>query len=101
MSGELLIQFPRATVAEVPYTFGARHSGASKAGVKEGVAYLSRLARLRPRRVVPPGGCSAIPSRLQAGRTTLAPEHSYPTGRTTTCGAGIRSRISIARRGSA
>ena len=28
-----------------------------------------------------------------------APEHSYPTGRTPTCGASIRSRISIARPG--
>ena len=94
---ELLVHCPQATVAEVPHTFGARHSGVSKAGIKEGVTYLSRLARLGPRRVVLRGGRSASPSRLQAGRTAVALEHSYPTGRTPTCGAGIRSRISIAR----
>ena len=96
---EIIVHCPQATVAEVPYTFGSRHPGVSKAGIKEGVTYLSRLARLGPRRVVLRGGRSASPSRFQAGRTAVAPEQSYPTGRTPTCGAGIRSRISIARPG--
>jgi hypothetical protein len=95
---EFLVHCPQAIVAEVPHTLGARHSGVSKAGIKEGVTYLSGLARLGPRRVVLRGGRSASPSRLQTGRTA-APEHSYPAGRMPTCGAGIRSRISIARLG--
>jgi dolichol-phosphate mannosyltransferase len=44
---ELLARHPEATVAEVPFTFDVRHSGASKAGLKEGITYLSRLAELR------------------------------------------------------
>lgn len=44
---ELLARHPEATVAEVPFTFEARHSGASKAGLREGVTYLIRLAELR------------------------------------------------------
>jgi dolichol-phosphate mannosyltransferase len=44
---ELLVNSPQASVAEVPYTFDARHSGASKAGIREGLTYLSRLAELR------------------------------------------------------
>jgi dolichol-phosphate mannosyltransferase len=44
---ELLVNSPQATVAEVPYTFEARHSGASKAGIGEGLTYLRRLAELR------------------------------------------------------
>jgi dolichol-phosphate mannosyltransferase len=44
---ELLARHPEATVAEVPYTFDIRHSGASKAGIKEGITYLRRLAGLR------------------------------------------------------
>ena len=96
---ELLVHRPQATVAEVPRTFGARHSGVSKAGIEEGMTYLSRLARLGRRRVVLRGGRSASPSRLQAARTAVAPEHSYPIGRTPTCGAGILPRISIARPG--
>jgi hypothetical protein len=84
---ELLVHCPQAGVAEVPYIFGARHSGVSKVGIKGGVTYLSRLARLGPRRVVLRGGRSASPSWPHAGRTAVAPEHSYPTGRTPTCGA--------------
>ena len=38
---------PQASVAEVPYTFDARHSGVSKAGIGEGLTYLRRLAELR------------------------------------------------------
>jgi dolichol-phosphate mannosyltransferase len=44
---ELLARHPRATVAEVPFSFEARHSGVSKAGLKEGFTYLRRLAGLR------------------------------------------------------
>jgi len=44
---ELLVHNPRASVTEVPYTFGARHAGASKAGLSEGLTYLRRLAGLR------------------------------------------------------
>jgi len=44
---ELLVHNPQATVAEVPFTFEARHSGDSKAGIREGLTYLSRLAELR------------------------------------------------------
>jgi dolichol-phosphate mannosyltransferase len=44
---ELLVHNPQATVAEVPFTFDVRHSGVSKAGIREGLTYLSRLAELR------------------------------------------------------
>jgi hypothetical protein len=44
---ELLVSSPQASVAEVPYTFDARHSGVSKAGIGEGLTYLRRLAELR------------------------------------------------------
>jgi dolichol-phosphate mannosyltransferase len=54
---ELLVHHPRASVAEVPFTFDSRHSGVSKAGIREGLIYLNRLAKLgiqarraRPRR---------------------------------------------------
>ncbi|HUK72323.1 MAG TPA: glycosyltransferase [Streptosporangiaceae bacterium] len=67
---ELLVHSPQASVAEVPYTFGVRHSGVSKAGTRDGVTYLRRLAELRaqarraPRRSRPqhapaPGGPGA------------------------------------------
>jgi dolichol-phosphate mannosyltransferase len=57
---EMLAHSPQASVAEVPYTFGVRHSGVSKAGITEGLTYLRRLAELRaqarraPRRSRPP-----------------------------------------------
>jgi dolichol-phosphate mannosyltransferase len=44
---ELLVHNPRASVVEVPYTFDARHAGVSKAGLSEGLTYLSRLIQLR------------------------------------------------------
>jgi len=44
---ELLVHSPQASVAEVPYIFGARHSGVSKASIKEGLTYLRRLTELR------------------------------------------------------
>ena len=44
---ELLVHNPQASVAEVPYTFGGRHSGVSKAGTREGLTYMRRLTELR------------------------------------------------------
>lgn len=44
---ELLVQHPRASVAEVPYAFAARYSGDSKASLREGRTYLTRLIELR------------------------------------------------------
>jgi dolichol-phosphate mannosyltransferase len=73
---ELLARHPQATVAEVPFTFETRHSGASKADLKEGVTYLSRLAELRaqarrapqrPRRRLVPAACGANADRPSAG----------------------------------
>jgi dolichol-phosphate mannosyltransferase len=73
---ELLACHPQATVAEVPYTFDVRHSGASKAGLKEGLTYLSRLAELRakarraphrPQRRLVPAACGASADRPSAG----------------------------------
>jgi dolichol-phosphate mannosyltransferase len=46
---ELLVHSPQASVAEVPYAFGARQSGVSKAGLSEGLTYLRRLIELRAR----------------------------------------------------
>jgi putative flippase GtrA len=37
----------RASVREVPYEFGVRHAGESKASVREGLRFLRHLARLR------------------------------------------------------
>ena len=64
---ELLVHSPQASVAEVPYTFGVRHSGVSKAGIREGLTYMRRLTELRaqvrgaprrsrPQHVPAPGG---------------------------------------------
>jgi len=44
---ELLVRHPALRAAEVSFSFGERRSGRSKAGVREGVRYLSLLARLR------------------------------------------------------
>lgn len=78
---ELLAYHPRATVAEVPYTFEARRSGQSKAGFKEGLTYLSRLAELRararsapqrPRRRLVPAACRASADCPSAGAAVTA-----------------------------
>jgi dolichol-phosphate mannosyltransferase len=78
---ELLARHPQATVAEVPYTFETRHSGASKAGLREGLTYLSRLAELRvqarraplrPRRRIVPAACGAGADRPSAGSEVTA-----------------------------
>ena len=44
---ELLVRHPDLRAAEVSFTFGERRFGRSKAGIREGVRYLSLLARLR------------------------------------------------------
>jgi dolichol-phosphate mannosyltransferase len=85
---ELLVHHPQASAAEVPYTFDTRHSGASKAGMREGVTYLRRLAELgaqarrapqRPRRqLVPAAGRASADSPSAAPKVTVtasAPSH--------------------------
>jgi putative flippase GtrA len=44
---EILVRHPAARVAEVAYTFGPREAGRSKASVKEGLAFVRHVARLR------------------------------------------------------
>jgi dolichol-phosphate mannosyltransferase len=43
---EILVRANVHSVAEVPFTFGPRRAGASKAGLREGLDYLFLLARL-------------------------------------------------------
>ena len=75
---ELLARHPQATVAELPYTFEVRHSGASKADLKEGLTYLQPT-----RRALGPGAsrsaeaaASACPCgmRRSADRPSASPE---------------------------
>jgi dolichol-phosphate mannosyltransferase len=44
---EILVRTPRLRVGEVPFTFGERHAGTSKASLREGFTYFGRLASLR------------------------------------------------------
>ncbi|HET9653902.1 MAG TPA: glycosyltransferase, partial [Kineosporiaceae bacterium] len=44
---EILVRHPSARVAEVAYTFAPRHAGTSKATVREGMAFVRHLLRLR------------------------------------------------------
>ena len=44
---EVLVRSGRLRVAEVPFTFGERHSGESKASWREGMTYVRRLLGLR------------------------------------------------------
>jgi dolichol-phosphate mannosyltransferase len=44
---EILVRMRRLRKAEVPFAFGVRHSGESKAGAKEGARYLAQLWLLR------------------------------------------------------
>jgi dolichol-phosphate mannosyltransferase len=44
---EILGRHRRLRVAEVPFTFGERHAGDSKAHLSQGLVYLRHLARLR------------------------------------------------------
>jgi len=44
---EMLIRFPELKVSEVSFHFGNRETGQSKAGMQEGLTYLSQLWQLR------------------------------------------------------
>src|SRR5215217_8944277 len=44
---EILVRHPALRVAEVWFAFGERHAGKSKATIREGLRYLTLLARLR------------------------------------------------------
>lgn len=44
---EILVRHPRLRIAEVPFQMVARHSGESKASLREGLTFLRHLARLR------------------------------------------------------
>jgi glycosyltransferase involved in cell wall biosynthesis len=44
---EIAVRHPRLRVAEVPFVFGDRASGESKASVAEGMRYVRQVARLR------------------------------------------------------
>jgi dolichol-phosphate mannosyltransferase len=44
---EILVRFPRLRVAEVPFEFGSRYSGKSKASLCEGMRYVALLFDLR------------------------------------------------------
>jgi len=50
---EILVRGKATSVTEIPFSFGQRGAGASKAGVKEGLDYLSLLRRLRRSAAVP------------------------------------------------
>ncbi len=58
---EILVRNPRARVTEVPYRFAARHSGASKASVREGATFLRHLVKLRLARPARQRGGQASP----------------------------------------
>jgi dolichol-phosphate mannosyltransferase len=44
---EVLVRVPRLSVVEIPYTFGSRRAGRSKASLSEARRYLRALMRLR------------------------------------------------------
>jgi dolichol-phosphate mannosyltransferase len=44
---EILVRSPNLRISEVPFHFGERHSGSSKADVREGLRFLRLLWRLR------------------------------------------------------
>jgi dolichol-phosphate mannosyltransferase len=44
---EILVRTPHLRIAEVPFTFGTRHAGESKASFQEGGRYLKQLLALR------------------------------------------------------
>jgi len=44
---EILVRSRRLRVAEVPFTFGTRFAGESKAGLREGLRFIAALVRLR------------------------------------------------------
>jgi putative flippase GtrA len=49
---EILVRHPGARVAEVSYEMGPRHAGESKASIREGIAFVRHLTRLRRQRLV-------------------------------------------------
>src|SRR5256885_14807308 len=49
---EILVRHPGARVAEVAYEMAPRHSGDSKASLREGLTFLRHLARVRRQRLV-------------------------------------------------
>lgn len=44
---EILIRFPELRIAEIPFQFGSRYAGKSKASTREAINYLSHLWSLR------------------------------------------------------
>ena len=44
---EILVRFPHLSASQVPFQFDSRHSGQSKAGLREGLRYLTGLLALR------------------------------------------------------
>jgi dolichol-phosphate mannosyltransferase len=44
---EILLSRPALAISEVPFRFGVRHAGDSKASLREGVRYLTRLTTIR------------------------------------------------------
>jgi len=44
---EIAVRQPRLLIAEIPFTFGVRNDGESKASAREGARYLRHLGRLR------------------------------------------------------
>ena len=90
---ELLVHSPQASVTEVPYTFGIRQSGVSKASIREGLTYLSRLIELRAearrasyrsrRQHIPaPRGAGAGPARAPTAaddHADIDPRNPQPT----------------------
>lgn len=57
---EILVRGNVESVTEVPFSFGPREAGSSKAGIKEGLDYLFLLGRL----------CRAVGLRRRSARTT-------------------------------
>ena len=57
---EILARSPKLRVSEVPFAFGERHSGESKASLREGVLFARRLIGLRT--------ATAVRPALHAGR---------------------------------
>ena len=47
---EILVSSGALTTSEVPFSFGQRYSGQSKASLREGTKYLRRLVELRAHR---------------------------------------------------
>jgi dolichol-phosphate mannosyltransferase len=61
---ELVVTHPWLRTGEVPFVFGARHAGASKASAREGFRYLGHLTRLRMRAASRGSYADVVPVRL-------------------------------------